>query len=124
MSTSSPARPAPSLDATAAQARQVADEAIDRLHEAATAAADVVAEKAPSATALSQQAVAAVGERLDRSPDETVLIAAALTGGIWAGMALSKAPRWLLLVAVIPTAILVLAVLPRFATRKTRRKAS
>jgi hypothetical protein len=123
MSSSTSISPAPSLDASVAQARQVADEAIGRLHEAATVAADVVAEKAPAATALSQQAVATVGERLDRSPDETLLIAAALTAGIWVGMALSKAPRWLLLVAVIPTAILVLAVLPRFATRKARLKA-
>jgi hypothetical protein len=112
----------PNLDASLEQVHEIADDAIGRLQDVATTAADVLAEKAPAASTLSQQAVAAVGERLDKSPEDALLIAAALTGGIWIGMALSRAPRWMLLLAVVPTLVLVLAALPRFATRKPTRR--
>lgn len=111
----------PNLDATIEQARDVADDAVGRLRETATTAADLVAEKAPAATAYSQQAIAGVAGRIDRSPDDTLMLAGVLTGGVWLGLVLSKAPKWLLAVALVPTAVVVLAVLPRYASRRTKR---
>ncbi|MFN8519568.1 MAG: hypothetical protein U0667_09345 [Chloroflexota bacterium] len=112
----------PNLDASIEQARAVADEAAGRLRETATTAADLVAQRAPGATAFSQQAISGVAERIDRSPEDALLLASVMTAGVWVGMVLSKVPRWLMLLALAPTAIVVLATLPRFATRRTRTK--
>jgi hypothetical protein len=112
----------PNLDATVEQARGLADGVVGRIRETASTTADLVAERAPAATVLSRQAIEGVADRIDREPDDTLLLASVLTAGIWVGAVLSRAPRWLLVLAVVPTVIVVLAVLPRFASSATRRK--
>jgi hypothetical protein len=112
----------PNLDASIEQARELADEVVGRIRETATTTADLVAEKAPGATVLSRQAIEGVADRIDRKPDDTLMLASALTAGIWIGMVLSRAPRWLLVLLAVPTVIVVLAALPRFASSATRPK--
>jgi hypothetical protein len=112
----------PNLDASIEQARELADEVAGRIRETATTTADLVAEKAPAATVLSRQAIEGVAGRIDRKPDDALMLASMLTAGVWIGMILTKAPKRLLALLLIPTAIVILAALPRFATSATRRR--
>ena len=123
MSTSTPTSTGtPNLGASLDQVRGAADEAVGRLRETATTAADLIAEKAPGASSFSQQAIVEVSERIDRNPDEALMLGGVLTAGMWVGMALARAPKWLLVLAVLPTVVVVLAALPRFATSERGRR--
>ena len=84
-----------------------------QVHTAAAEAATIVAKHAPAATAASHSALVRALATLHRSSTVSLAVGTAFAGGVAGGMVLSRAPRVLVTLALLPTLLLGGTVLGR-----------
>ena len=82
------------------------EDALSHVRVAASGAAGTLADQAPAVRAMSQEAVDQVGATLRASSSDSLLLGAVFSAGLWAGLVLARAPRPVILLALIPALVL------------------
>jgi hypothetical protein len=103
-------------DAASDAAGQLRDGAIDaasQIRASAVDAASALGEHAPAAVALSQDTIDRIAAQLKASSTDSLVLGTVFSAGVWCGLALARAPRLLMLLAILPALVLGGSLLSR-----------
>ena len=115
-------------DAASDAAGQLRDGAIDAASQIRSSAVDVastIGEHAPAAMALSQDTIDRIASQLKASSTDSLVLGTVFSAGVWCGLALARAPRLMMLLAILPALVLGASLLSRrtpLASVKARKR--
>ena len=81
-------------------------DALSQLRGSAADVAGSVAERAPEVLSLSQETIEQLAGALRASSSDSLVLGLVYSVGVWSGLALARAPRLLMLLAMVPALVL------------------
>jgi hypothetical protein len=98
-------------------------EALSHVRDTAADLTGTIADRAPGAFAVSQDTLDEILSQLKASSSETLVLGTVYSAGLWSGLALARAPRLLMLMALLPLLLLGGTLLSRRMPGNARTRA-